>query len=258
MDSRIGLSTLVIQSHRLPLPAHWYRPCLDSVRSWAEKFDFAYRFLGDELFDPVPEDIRQRTSERTVVVTDLARLFALREGLREGFTTVVWCDADVLVFAPERLILPDEAYALGREVWVQGPPDRLRAHLKVHNAFLVFRLGNSFLEFYLDTAQRLIRAHEGSMVPQFVGPKLLTAIHNVIGCPVIETAAMLSPAVAKDLLSGGGPALELFQRRNTAVPAAVNFCGSLVTLGELTNEEISDLVDLLSTRPTALTPDAFD
>ncbi|MCZ6642618.1 MAG: hypothetical protein O7F71_13650, partial [Gammaproteobacteria bacterium] len=232
------MSTLVIQSHQDPLPADWYTPCLGSVRDWAAKLNISYRFIGDELFEPVPEDVLQRTVDRKVVATDLARLYAIRQGLREGYTTVVWCDADVLVIDPESLTLPEEAYALGREVWVQGARNDLRAYVKVHNAFMVFRRGNSFLEFYLDTALRLIRAHEGAMVPQFIGPKLLTAIHNVIGCPVIETAAVLSPLVVRDLLSGGGSALDLFRRRNTESPAAVNLCGSLVSDGQLTNEEL--------------------
>ena len=251
-DCRIGLSTLVIQSHRDPLPAHWYPPCLDSVRSWAGEQNFTYRFVGDELFDPLPDDILQRTVDRTVVATDLARLYALREGLREGFAAVVWCDADVLIIRPDRLKLPDDAYALGREVWVQGPPDDLRAYVKVHNAFLLFRQGNSFLEFYLDTALKLIRAHQGPMVPQLIGPKLLTAIHNVIGCPVFESFAVLSPLVVRDLLSGGASALKLFQRRNSVTPAAVNLCGSMVANGELTDEEIGALIDLLSSRPSVL------
>ena len=214
--------------------------------------NFSYRFVGDELFDPLPEDIVLRTAERTVVAADLARLYAIREGLREGFAAVVWCDADVLVIDPQRLKLPEEAYTLGREVWVQGPPDDLRAYVKVHNAFLVFRRDNTFLEFYIDTALRLIRAHKGLMVPQFIGPKLLTAIHNVIGCPVIETAAMLSPDVVRNILDGGGPALDLFKRRTVVTPAAVNLCGSLVTLGELDNEEISALINLFGRHPLVL------
>ncbi|MCZ6616900.1 MAG: hypothetical protein O7E57_02115 [Gammaproteobacteria bacterium] len=214
--------------------------------------NFSYRFVGDELFDPVPEDIVLRTAERTVVAADLARLYAIRQGLREGFAAVVWCDADILVIDPQRLNLPEEAYSLGREVWVQGPPDDLRAYVKVHNAFLVFRQDNTFLEFYIDTALRLIRAHKGLMVPQFIGPKLLTAIHNVIGCPVIETAAMLSPDVVRNILDGGGPALDLFKRRTVVTPAAVNLCGSLVTLGELDNQEIRAVIDLLRRQPQVL------
>ena len=244
--------TLVIQSHRAPLPAPWYRRCLDSVCCWAENHRFTYRFIGDELFHAVPEDIRERTVERIVVATDLARLLEIREGLREGYSVVVWCDADFLVTQPDRLILPDEAYALGREVWVQGTHDNLRSYTKVHNAFLMFREDNAFLEFYIDIAMRLIRAHDGSMVPQFIGPKLLTAIHNVVSCPVVETAAMLSPLVAKDLVRGGGPALELFRRQTRVDPAAVNLCGSLLAREELTDEDVCLIIDLLLNQPDVL------
>ena len=249
-DSVAPGSTLVLQSHRTPLPANWYSSCLDSVRSWAANRNFTYRFIGDEIFEAVPEDILRHTVERTVVAADLARLLAMREGLREGFATVVWIDADVLVIDPNHLNLPDESYALGREVWVQGTRDNLRSYIKVHNAFLMFRQGNSFLEFYIDVAMRLIRAHEGLMVPQLIGPKLLTALHNVIGCPVLEAAAMLSPAVMRDLLTGGGPALELFRRRNTVEPAAVNICGSLLPDEGFTHEDVDLLIDMLSEQPS--------
>jgi hypothetical protein len=67
---------------------------------------------------------------------------------------------------------------------------KLRAYVKVRNAFLMFRKGNHFLDFYTATAQRLLRLNQGSMPPQFIGPKLLTALHNVAICPVMETAGM--------------------------------------------------------------------
>ena len=112
---------------------------------------------------------------------------------------------------------------------------RLRSYVKVHNAFLQFRAGNPFLAFYRHAAERVVRAHEtGHMVPQIVGPKLLTVLHNLVGCPVVEEAAMLSPAVARDVVAGGGAALNEFRRRSPCRPAALNHCGSLLAreLGE--------------------------
>ena len=228
------MTTLVIQSHRRPLPAGWLTPCLESVHAWAERQGFDYRFIDDAIFDLLPDDLRGKTSDQPVIASDVARLLALRAALAEGYEAAVWCDADFLVFEPERLTLPDEPYALGREVWVQADGRRLRSYVKVHNALLLFRRGNAFLDFYLDTAQRLVRAHRGPMVPQFVGPKLLTALHNVVGCPVVEQAAMLSPEVAHDVLEGSGPALRLFMQNSRASPAAANLCASLATESEST------------------------
>ena len=68
------LNTLVMQSHRSPLPYPWLERCLDSVRSWSESNAFDYRFIGDELFDLVPEKLLAKTRHETVIATDLARL----------------------------------------------------------------------------------------------------------------------------------------------------------------------------------------
>jgi hypothetical protein len=221
------LATRVIQSQRRPLPHGWLAPCLESVRGWAELRGFEYRFLDDALFDVLPADLREKTRDQLVVASDIARLIVLRQALAEGHDTVIWCDSDFLVFDPQRLTLPPESYAVGREIWVQSDGKRLRSHIKVHNAFLAFRHGNAFLDFYLESAQKLVRAHRGPMVPQFVGPKLLTAIHNIVGCPVAESAAMLSPEVARDVVAGSGPALALFNTNSRSAPAAVNLCASL-------------------------------
>ena len=225
-------SGLVIQSHRRPLPATWLRACLESVEYWAHVHGFDYRFLGDEFFDLLDDDLRIRTEERIVVASDIARLKWLNACLAD-YETVIWCDADFLIHDPGRLLLSDTDCAVGREVWIQpsGVSGKLKAHKKVHNAFLMFRRGDSFLGFYLKTAERLVREHFGPMVPQFVGPKLLTALHNVVKLPVIESAAMLPPAVARELIGQPGQAVDLFRRRSQVTPAGVNLCASLCGRG---------------------------
>ncbi|MFK7816467.1 MAG: hypothetical protein AB8B92_09025 [Gammaproteobacteria bacterium] len=222
--------TLVLQSHRQPLPAQWLQICIDSVRSWASINNYDYKFIGDELFDYVSNDVLNKTKNQIVIATDLARLLALKKYLKDGYEVVVWCDADFLIFLPAQFVLPDENYAVGREVWVQSAhdnPKKLIAYIKVHNAFMMFKKGNPFLEFYIDTAERLVLKNMGNMPPQYIGPKLLTAIHNVVQCPVLESAGMLSPLVIKDITNGGGEALDLFQRKSTQPIAAANLCNSL-------------------------------
>jgi hypothetical protein len=241
--------TLVIQSHRTPLPARWMEKTIHSVKTWTASRHYDYRFLGDELFDALPSGVLRKTRTQPVVATDLARLKALQSSLRDGYQTVIWCDADFLIFLPGEFDLPPDNFGLGREVWIQrdsrsGKP---RAYVKVHNAFLFFRKGNAFLDFYLDSAERLINTHEGPFAPQFLGPKLLTAIHNIVQCPVVESAGMLSPLVMKDLLNGSGPFLDLFREHMQHPIAAANLCGSLTANGEMSDHEMSDVIDLLLT-----------
>jgi hypothetical protein len=160
------------------------------VSDWCALNSYEYRFLGDELFEGVPGVLLEKTQDQVVIASDLARLRVLQDALNEGYQAVVWLDADFLIFNAAAFVLPDSPYAVGREVWVQQDNnDKLRVYNKVHNAFLMFRQGNSFLDFYAETAQRLLARNQGMVPPQFIGPKLLTALHNVAVLPVLETGS---------------------------------------------------------------------
>ncbi len=240
--------TLVLQSHKDPLPNEWLLTCIGSVERWCELHNFQYHFMHDDLFDYVPTSLLEKTGPQRIVATDLARIRAIQSYMNEGFERVIWCDADFLIFDPAGFILPDESYALGREVWIQADrsnPAKLKAHIKVHNAFLMFCSGNSFLNFYIETAERLLMKNHGPMPPQFIGPKLLTAIHNVAQCPVLETAAMLSPLVLRDIAVGSGAALELFRLRSPEPAAAANLCCSLFERGEIATETLDACINRL-------------
>lgn len=245
-------ATLVVQSHRQELPFDWLQPCLDSVAGWARDNGFDYRFVGDELFDLLAPELRQKIGDRCVIASDLARLGLLQQGLAQGYARVVWCDADFLIFDAENFALPDEAFCFGREVWVQNDArGRLRVYSKLHNACMMFRQGNSCLDFYAATAARLLWSNQGRMSPQFIGPKLLTALHNIACFPVFERAGMLSPLVMRDLLEGGGAALELFLRESPQIPAGVNLSSSLTAAEGFTSGEMTGLINRLRSRGLA-------
>lgn len=245
--------TVVVQSHAVAAPGGWVGQCIASVTGWARAAGFDYLRLGDELFDFVPEDLRAKTAGQVVVATDLARLKVAQSLLTDAYDTVVWCDADFLVFAPHDFRLPPESYALGREIWVAphaGKANGFTARKQVHNAFLMFRRGNTFLDFYAETAARMLARNSGPMPPQFIGPKLLTALHNVVGCPVLETAGMLSPAVLGEIAGPPGAALELFRRRSPQPPAAANLCASLHARGDFSARTAERCIERLLARGT--------
>ncbi len=238
-------STLVLQSHHEPLPMPWLSRCIESVARWGRRCGYDYRWLGDEFFDRVDADLLDRTRTQTVIATDLARLEWLKAGLADGYDCVVWCDADFLIFDAPAFTLPDTPYAIGREVWVQRNESRWRVYNKVHNAFLMFRRGNVFLEFYADAAARLLRLNSGAKPPQFIGPKLLSALHNVVQCPVMEKAGTLSPEVIDALVAGGGVALDIFRSQSPMPLAGANLCASLATNDR--DASLSRVIDLLLT-----------
>lgn len=239
-------STLVIQSHRDPLPYDWLQRCLGSIADWARGERYDYRFIGDEIFDLVEPGLLEKVGDQIVIASDLARLKYLQQGLADGYECVIWFDADFLLFDSQNFRLPDSDFALGREVWVQADKaGKLRAYSKVHNAFLMFRRGNHFLDFYCDSAERLLRLNQGRMPPQFIGPKLLSALHNITQCPVMETAGMLSPLVMKDLLAGQGKALQLFQQKSPAVLAGANLSSSVTQREGLGEAEMKAVIGRL-------------
>ncbi len=239
------VEVLVIQSHRTPIPASWYQPCIDSVRDWAAHRGFAYQWLDDALFEPLPRVIREKTTSQPVVASDLARLYALASALAQGYDCAVWVDADTLVVDESAFELPGDDAAFGREVWVQRSGAKLQVYRKIHNAFMSFRRGNSVLEFYRYAAERMLQRHQGPMVPQLIGPKFLSVLHNIIEFPVLESAAMLSPAVIDELLGRSSGALVRFRESSDCAPAAVNLCGSMVVSGELTDADMLAVIDVL-------------
>jgi hypothetical protein len=221
--------TIVIQSHASDPPA-WLRQCLDSVAGWAAGAGFAHRVAGDEFLARVPADLRARAHGRTQVVADLARLLWAEALLADGWARVIWLDADVCVFAPDRLTAALGApagYLLGREAWVQ-PDTRGRPTVRrnVHNALLLVQPGNPFLAFYRYAAERVLARHDGPPVPQLIGPKLLTALDNMIGLEASWAVGMASPLILRDLAAGGGPALDALAGATPEPPAALNLCAS--------------------------------
>jgi len=222
------MKTVVYQSFRTEQVPPWVARCMGSVRSWAEGRGFDYRFIGDEIFDLVPDWYREKARNRIPVMTDLGRLLLARQFLEGGYERAIWFDADVLAFDPEGLDIDvSEEFAFGREVWVQKDgKGRLKAYRNVHNALCVFAIGNSFLDFYIHACLSIIRRMEGQMVPQIVGPKLLTSLHNTVGFQLIEEVGMISPLVLSDLAQGEGEALDLLRQEQPALKAA-NLSASL-------------------------------
>jgi hypothetical protein len=255
------LKTIVVQSHRSRSLNEWIERCQNSVRAWADFHYFDYRFFGDDLFGylPSPEVLRRYN---TIIASDLARLRCLR-ALLADYERVIWCDADWFVMDIARFQPWQSSYAVGREIWIdQTHTGQLKAFKKVHNAYLQFERDNTFLDFYIETAEKFLQQNIGGVPNQFIGPKLLTALHNVVGLPVHEQAGMLSPLVAFALLrregllsqaeyeglSGHafGRVISLYQQRSVQTSRAVNMSASCIEAAGLDSAQILMLCDVLS------------
>ena len=243
----MSAQTVVLQSQRPDRLEGWQGRCCASVRAWAQGHGHNYHFLGDELFDLVAKPLREKFCEQPVVLSDYARLLWLREHLDAGAATVVWCDADILIF--HTFTLGDYREAFGRENWLQMHERKRRRYRKIHNAWLQFRADSPVLDFYIDRARHLLEATTTPVVPQFIGPKVLTAWHNIAPFTVEERVGVMSPLALHGLLDGDLRTLGALKAGHAGEICALNLCASSENLvfddWHVTSSHLDQAVDLL-------------
>lgn len=220
------MGTIVYQSFRTHDVPEWTRRCLTSVRSWAARRGYAYRFFDDAFFEFAPDWYREKCGHDVLLVTDLCRLVAARRLLDEGFERVVWVDADVLVLNPDRFVVGQEdGYTLCHEVWLERDASgQLQVQERVNNAVCVFARGNTFLDFYVDTAMDLVR-HSPALNRWSVGTVFLSMLAQVMPLRVRRDVAMISPALLMDAATPERALLRSYRDRVGGANAA-NVCGS--------------------------------
>lgn len=238
----------IIQSFREHDVPSWIQTCLASVRDWADYHDYGYEFVGDALLDRVPVWYREKAGDKIPVVTDLARLLWAQSCLdRDEADILVWLDADTYILAPEELTVDmcGDNCVLGREYWLQrdkkGKP---RLYNNVHNAYCAFKKGSPVLPFLIYTVERLMTKVDGNFIaPQFVGPKLLTSLHNTVGFSIDPRFGAISPMLAKALVESDQSLLSALGERDVPMLAA-NLSHSL-------SDEIhhEDLMAVFASRP---------
>ena len=280
--------TLVLQSAQ-SRRAQWLDTCLVSVESWAAQANYTYRFIGDELFDQVPEWYMHKVAGRMPIASDLGRLLWIKNLLDQGEAdTVVWLDADVLVFAPSKLKLaPVSSCVFGQELWIQKklpkshPKDgeklqrqngTWQVRKNVHNALAAFRKDCPVLPFLIEVIQRMMHRVDANFIaPQMMGPKLLSNLHNLADFELMPSVGALSPEVilnlagkqakheetsVKNSQGAGQGALQALLARQTEPLLAANLCSSL--LGELSSDTqvqedlMMDAIAALNAHPEGL------
>jgi len=280
--------TLVLQSAQ-SRRAQWLDTCLVSVESWAAQANYTYRFIGDELFDQVPEWYMRKVAGRMPIASDLGRLLWIKNLIDQGEAdTVVWLDADVLVFAPSKLKLaPVSSCVFGQELWIQKklpkshPKDgeklqrqngTWQVRKNVHNALAAFRKDCPVLPFLIEVIQRMMHRVDANFIaPQMMGPKLLSNLHNLADFELMPSVGALSPEVilnlagkqakheetsVKNSQGAGQGALQALLARQTEPLLAANLCSSL--LGELSSDTqvqedlMMDAIAALNAHPEGL------
>ena len=92
-------SITVLQSAADTRP-DWVSRCMTSVADWCQRQGYHYHCIGDELFDWVVPEFRDKLYGRTPILADLARLRWIESELLARGGLVVWIDADTVVVDP--------------------------------------------------------------------------------------------------------------------------------------------------------------
>ena len=223
------MTFVVLQSHPETWRGTWIDDCTTSVAVWADTHGYEHRLEGDATLAAVPAWFRRRVGDRGPIVADLARLQWASRVLDEGAAGVIWVDADTYIWQPDQLQLPEFADAcFSRECWVQRHDGKLRVYRSVSNAFCAFARGGVTLPFLQQAVLGIVERAEGAHIaPQMVGPKLLTALGNIVGFTTTDAVGALSPEVLEDLLCGGGPALQRMLTAAAVPLLGANLCASL-------------------------------
>ena len=206
----------------------WVSRCMRSVADWSQQQGYDYHCIGDELFDWVVPEFRDKLYGRTPILADLARLRWIESELAVRGGLVVWIDADSVVIDPTWRI-PDSTHTFfGEECWVQPTAEGAwRAYQSPHNAFMGFTAASPVLGFLAYLSYSIIeRADVAHIAPQMVGPKLLKALNNLAQFTLVPEAGAVSPDLLAEWVGDTGPATACYEQAARGPLALVNLCSS--------------------------------
>lgn len=222
------MKTIVYQSYRTINVPTWVQKCLQTVQGWAKSNHFDYELIDDRLFNYAPDWFRQKANHQICPISDLARLLVAKEFLSSGYDRTIWVDADIVVFAPEKLnVNAVSDFAFCHEVWLEQAQNGqiLHSH-RVNNSVTIFTKDNAHLDFLIDSCLRIAR-HKHQLNKLDVGTNLLSQLRNIIPFPLLENVGMLSPLVMIDIYSGNESFLKAYTKNISEPISCANLCGSL-------------------------------
>jgi hypothetical protein len=224
------MKTVILQSYRTRDVAPWMDECLHSVRDWAARHGHAYEFFDDRFFDYAPAWVRELCGTEILPITDVARLYLLRDYLGRGWDRAVWVDADVLVFAPDKFILDGKApYSLCYELACLVTPEQgAQFGGYVNNAVMFVTPNQPMLDFWIFAAEEILRTRGPQKVfSTIVGTRFFSALAGAMPLRATEDVGLFIPPLIRDIASGGGVLLDQWAAQLRKRVAAANLCASM-------------------------------
>ena len=222
------MKTLIVQSYRTTQVPGWIHTALSTVKQWTTSHHFDYQFLDDEFFNWAPAWVRQQFSSHLFPLTDLARLYLLKDGLKRGYQRVVWIDADVLIFDPENFSVDTAGgFAFCREhMLTQLPDGEIRPERPgINNAVMVFEQNQPMLDFYLYAAEsRLKHTPPSKLQRTALGPDLLQKLSSVLPLELLTHVGLFTPLLMQELAAGHSRVAKLYAGQSGVPVTAANLC----------------------------------
>jgi hypothetical protein len=230
---------LIIQSHG-PNAPQWVRDCCEVTQAWARGRGYDYRFVGDEIFDTLPQSFgsRKPTDFAIVTRTDYGRLKLIRNALEEGYAQATWIDSDVYIFDPGKFDISeviDAPWFACQETWhdLNFFGRALFVH-KINNAIIGASSLVSIVDLLTKTEAILSNPSVGAN-KLLIGPDLLGRLRPI---PVLlRNTGCLGKSRTFGVLMGPNAAAfcRKLRNRHGAALYAANLCSSLTTDIEMRN-----------------------
>ncbi len=222
------MKTIVFQSFRTENVPGYIAPCLESVRTWARSRGHHYHFIDDRFLSLVPDSYRSKAGNLLCLVTDLARIIQARAFLQQGFEQVIWMDADLFIFQPERLqlpVFPDFRYC--KEVWLhRAKSGEIYPAQKVNNSVCIFGPdGLRHLDEYIQHCTAVFESTEALTNGLVMATEVLTRSYQAI--ENIRVIGILSPALLQAVLLQEENVLAQYIAWQGSPIFAVNLCNML-------------------------------
>ena len=222
------MKTIVFQSFRTEGVPAYITACMETARAWTQAQGHTYRFFDDQFLTLVPESYRQKAGKLLCLVTDLARIIQARAFLAQGFEQVIWMDADLFIFQPDRLrlpIFPDFRYC--KEVWLhRSSSGEIYPVQKVNNSVCIFGPGAvQHLDEYIRYCTAAFDRAESFTNALVMSTEVLTRSYQAIDN--ITVIGMLSPALLQALLLREDDVLSRYVAWQGSPIFALNLCNML-------------------------------
>lgn len=239
------MKTLILQSHA-PNPPSWIKQCTASVRAFAQRNGYEYRFIGEELFGKVP---RKFDHFARVTITDLGRLQWILWYANVGGLEVYWIDADILIWDVNAFELPpcqSGAVVCAREAWFLQRRTGGVMNLRVNNSVLGFCDPND-VEVLIERSTAILNSRIGrerQTAPTVIGTDFFSSPSFPLRKIEMKSVGCFSPDSGKALahLSTGFAHLWSLGMANGSTLHAANLCNA----AKRTDDEMDELVYLLN------------